>query len=113
MRHQRDLDRILQLQEVSHLDPAQAVLAGDHPAQLHRGSEDVVRRPVADVVVAAEHRQVHVAVAGMPAPDHSSAGFRRVLVPGEELVHLRARVHHVDDVVAPAALAAPPRLPRA
>ena len=40
--HQRNLDRIFQVHEVSHLGPAQAVFTGDRAAQFHRRGEDVV-----------------------------------------------------------------------
>ena len=44
--HQGHLDRVLQLQEVRRLEPAQTVLAGDRAAERHRRGEDVAQQPV-------------------------------------------------------------------
>ena len=75
--HQGYLDRILQIQEVLHLGPAQTVFTGDRAAKLHRCREDVVQQPVPDVVVGAELSPVHVAVTGVPASDHATVGSQR------------------------------------
>ena len=67
-RIERDLGRILELEEVALLRLADAVLRRDRATELQSGLEDRVHDLVPLVGVALEHREVHVAVARVPAP---------------------------------------------
>ncbi len=73
--HERELHRVLELEEVRALGGTDAVLARDRAAHRTAGGDDPVQEPVPDLCVGLPHRQVHVAVRGVPAADDQRGAF--------------------------------------
>ena len=78
-RIKRELHGVLERGNVRLLLRADAVLARDGAAERHPRGEDVADQVVPHLGVLLEHRQVHVAVAGVAAADDERSARRREL----------------------------------